>query len=203
MTEGRASGMLTPMSTDERLIALLAEKSVLFGEFTLASGRRSDFYIDARLSTMSPEGLRLIGELGHAALDRSGWNVTAVGGLTMGADPIAYAIAYASAQSARPLRAFAVRKEAKAHGTGKRVEGPFRSGEVVAVVEDVITSGGSALSAIEAIEQAGGRIAGVLALLDREEGGRARIESAGYEVIALAEGAKILAAARQRAPEAR
>lgn len=121
----------------------------------------------------------------------------------MGADPIAYAIAYASAESARPLRAFAVRKEAKAHGTGKRVEGPFRSGDVVAVVEDVITSGGSALSAIEAIEQAGGRIAGVLALLDREEGGRARIESAGYEVIALATGAEVLAAARARAAGAR
>ena len=190
--------MLTPMSTDERLIALLAEKSVLFGEFTLASGRRSDFYVDARLTTMSPEGLRLIGDAGRAALERSRWNVDAVGGLTMGADPIAYAIAYASAATSRSLRAFSVRKEAKAHGTGKRVEGPFREGDVVAVVEDVITSGGSALSAIEAIEHAGGSVAGVLALLDREEGGRGKIESAGYKVIALAQGTEVLAAARRK-----
>jgi orotate phosphoribosyltransferase len=189
--------MLTPMSTDERLIALLAEKSVLFGEFTLASGRRSDFYIDARLSTMSPDGLRLIGELGRDALERSGWNVVAVGGLTMGADPIAYAIAYASAQSARPLRAFAVRKEAKAHGTGKRVEGPFRKGDVVAVVEDVITSGSSALSAMEAVRQEGGTVAGVLALLDREEGGVAKIEASGVPVLALSRASDVLEAARR------
>ena len=190
--------MLTPMSTDERLIALLAEKSVLFGEFTLASGRRSDFYIDARLSTMSPEGLRLIGELGHDALERSGWNVTAVGGLTMGADPIAYAISYASAESAQPLRAFAVRKEAKAHGTGKRVEGPFQSGDVVAVVEDVITSGSSALSAMDAVRREGGTVAGVLALLDREEGGVAKIEASGVRVLALSRASDVLSAARRR-----
>lgn len=190
--------MLTPMPTDERLVALLAEKSVLFGEFTLASGRRSDFYIDARLTTMSPEGLRLIGELGHAELERSGWNVDSVGGLTMGADPIAYAIAYASADSARPLRAFAVRKEAKVHGTGRRVEGPFRKGDVVAVVEDVITTGSSAMSAIDAVEQAGGIVAGVLALLDREEGGREKIESRGHKVIALVRGPAVLEAAKKR-----
>ncbi|MGI8619501.1 MAG: orotate phosphoribosyltransferase [Gemmatimonadaceae bacterium] len=190
------------MSTDERLIALLAERSVLFGEFTLASGRRSDFYIDARLSTMSPEGLHLIGALGRGALARSGWNVDAVGGLTMGADPMAYAIAYASAGSPKPLRAFAVRKEPKVHGTGKRIEGPFRKGDVVAVVEDVITTGSSALSAIDAVEQAGGIVAGVLALLDREEGGREKIESRGHKVIALAQGAVVLDAARKRIGEA-
>lgn len=190
--------MLTPMSTDERLITLLAEKSVLLGEFTLASGRRSDFYIDARLSTMSPEGLRLIGELGRDALERSGWNVMAVGGLTMGADPIAYAIAYAGAESARPLRAFAVRKEAKAHGTGKRVEGPFRSGDVVAVVEDVVTSGSSALSAMDAVRQEGGIVAGVLALLDREEGGVEKIEASGVPVLVLSRASDVLRAARRR-----
>lgn len=190
--------MLTPMSTNEPLIELLAGKSVLFGEFTLASGRRSDFYIDARLSTMSPDGLRLIGEAGREALGRAGWNVDAVGGLTMGADPIAYAIAYASAGTAKPLRAFAVRKEAKAHGTGKRVEGPFRSGDVVAVVEDVITSGSSAMSAIEAVQNEGGVVAGVLALLDREEGGAQKIERAGVPVLALTRGSDVLARARKR-----
>ncbi len=190
--------MLTPMPTDDRLIALLAEKSVLFGEFTLASGRRSDFYVDARLSTMSPEGLRLIGEEGRGAIERAGWKVDAVGGLTMGADPIAYAIAYSSATTPRPLRAFSVRKAAKEHGTGKRVEGPFRKGDVVAVIEDVITTGGSAVSAIDAIRQEGGTVAGVLALLDREEGGVARIEALGVPVIALARGSAVLAAARRR-----
>lgn len=190
--------MLTPMPTDERLIALLAEKSVLLGEFTLASGRRSDFYIDARLSTMSPEGLRLIGESGRDALAGSGWNVDAVGGLTMGADPIAYAIAYASADSGRPLRAFAVRKEPKLHGTGKRVEGPFRKGDIVAVIEDVITSGGSALSAIDAVQEEGGTVAGVLALLDREEGGVERIAARGVRVIALTSASDVLRAARLR-----
>lgn len=190
--------MLTPMPTDERLVALLAEKSVLFGEFTLASGRRSDFYVDARLTTMSPQGLRLIGEIGLGALAGSGWNVDAIGGLTMGADPISYAIAYASGKFEKPLRAFSVRKEAKAHGTGKRVEGPFRSGDVVAVIEDVITSGGSALNAIDAVRQAGGTVAGVLALLDREEGGRERIESGGTPVLALARGSEVVETARQR-----
>lgn len=189
---------LTPMPSDERLIALLAEKSVLFGEFTLASGRRSDFYVDARLTTMSPEGLRLIGEEGRNAIERAGWKVDAVGGLTMGADPIAYAIAYSSAATSRPLRAFAVRKEAKEHGTGKRVEGPFRKGDVVAVIEDVITTGGSALSAINAIREEGGTVAGVLALLDREEGGIARIEALGVPVLALARGSTVLEAARRR-----
>jgi len=190
--------MLTPMPTDERLVELLAEKSVLFGEFTLASGRRSDFYIDARLSTMSPEGLRLIGEAGRDALAGAGWNVDAVGGLTMGADPIAYAIAYASAGSSRPLRAFAVRKEPKLHGTGKRVEGPFRKGDVVAVIEDVVTSGGSALSAMEAVRAEGGIIAGVLALLDREEGGVDRIAAEGVQVLALTRASDVLKAARRR-----
>lgn len=190
--------MLTPMPTDERLVALLAEKSVMFGEFTLASGRRSDFYIDARLSTMSPDGLRLIAEAGCDALARSGWNVDAIGGLTMGADPIAYAIAYASADSARPLRAFSVRKEPKLHGTGKRVEGPFRKGDVVAVIEDVVTSGGSALSAIDAVEAEGGTVAGVLALLDREEGGVAKISARGVHVLALTRASDVLQAARLR-----
>ena len=190
--------MLTPMPTDERLVALLAEKSVLFGEFTLASGRRSDFYIDARLTTMSPEGLRLIGERGRDALERSGWNVDSIGGLTMGADPIAYAIAYASAESDKPLRAFSVRNVPKVHGTGERVEGPFRKGDVVAVIEDVVTTGGSALLAIDAVQDEGGIVAGVLALLDREEGGLERIEARGFSVLALARGSAVLDAARHR-----
>ena len=187
--------MTTPRTTADydgllvELIVLLARRSARRGDFTLASGRHSSLYIDARLTTMSPEGLSLIGPLGRAAVRQVAWGagVGAVGGLTMGADPIAYAISYASALAGDrpPLRAFTVRKEAKTHGTGKLVEGPFVAGDRVVIVEDVITTGGSALKAVEAVRGAGGIVAGVLALVDREEGGREAIEAAGLAVHAL------------------
>jgi len=142
---------------------------------------------------MSPEGLRLIGTLGLSALRGSNWSVQSVGGLTLGADPIAYVIAYASAATSSPLRAFTVRKEAKSHGTGQRIEGPFSSGDYVAVIEDVITTGRSALNAAKAITEAGGKIAGVLALVDREEGGREALENSGLQVIALTRASEIVA----------
>src|SRR5687768_11986388 len=153
------------MNDPQRLIAMLAERSARRGHFTLASGRQSTLYIDARLTTMSPDGLALIGPLGLQALLSAGWPVDAIGGLTLGADPVTYAIAYASAVAGAPLRAFTVRKEAKAHGTGRLIEGPFRSGDRVAVIEDVITTGGSALRAAEAIRAGGGVVLGVLALV--------------------------------------
>lgn len=181
------------MTTHDRLVELLATRSARTGSFTLASGRQSSLYIDARLTTMSPEGLTLIGAGGLEALRGSGWPVTAVGGLTLGADPIAYAISYASASTSEPLRAFTVRKEAKGHGTGKLIEGPFQSGDAVAVIEDVITTGGSALRAVEAVRNAGGRVSGVLALVDREEGGRKALEQAGLPVIALVRASELLA----------
>ena len=142
---------------------------------------------------MSPDGLTLIGPLALAALRDVDWRVQAVGGLTLGADPISYAIAYASAETASPLRAFTVRKEAKAHGTGRLIEGPFHAGDRVAVIEDVITTGGSALRAVEAVRAAGGSVAGVLALVDREEGGRDALVSAGLPVVALARASDIVA----------
>lgn len=173
-------------STDSAALdRLLLERSVQRGHFVLASGRTSNVYIDCRLTTMSAAGLTLIGPLGLAAIREKGWTPRSVGGLTMGADPVAYAIAAASATRAPIVDAFSVRKEAKAHGTGRRVEGNFKSGDKVVVIEDVITSGGSALKAIEAIKQEGGEILGVLAVVDREEGGRATIEAAGYDVVFL------------------
>jgi orotate phosphoribosyltransferase len=175
------------------LVQLLASRSAKRGEFTLASGRPSTLYIDARLTTMSPEGLTLIGSLGLGALQHAHWNVQSVGGLTVGADPIAYAIAYASAVTNSPLRAFTVRKEAKAHGTGRVIEGPFHPGDHVAIIEDVITTGASALRAVKAIRDAGGIIAGVLALVDREEGGREALETTGLQVIALTRASEIVA----------
>jgi orotate phosphoribosyltransferase len=180
------------MITRDRLFSLLADRSARRGQFTLASGRQSTLYIDARLTTMSPEGLSLIGPLALDALRQASWAVDAVGGLTLGADPISYAISYASAGTPTPLRAFTVRKEAKVHGTGKLIEGPFRAGDRVAVIEDVITTGGSALKAIEAVRAAGGSVVGVLALVDREEGGREAIEQAGISVLALATASDIL-----------
>ncbi len=181
------------MTQRDRLIELLAHRSARRGDFILASGRRSTLYIDARLTTMSPEGLTLIGSLGLAMLHRSGWKVNAVGGLTLGADPVAYAIAYASAATPNPLRAFTVRKEPKAHGTGKSIEGPLEPGDRVAVVEDVITTGQSALRAVDAIRAAGAVVAGVLAVVDREEGGREALEAAGLSVLTLVRAAEIVA----------
>ena len=181
------------MSDHDRLLSLLAERSARRGHFTLASGRQSTLYIDARLTTMSPEGLALIGPLALTGLRDMAWDISAIGGLTLGADPVSYAIAYASASTDRPLRAFTVRKEPKAHGTGKLVEGPFRVGDRVAVIEDVITTGGSALRAVEAIRAAGGEVAGVLALVDREEGGRETLIAAGLPVLALTRASDIIA----------
>jgi len=176
---------------EERLRALLRERSVIRGDFTLASGKRSSFYIDARRTTMSGEGLAVIGALGLARITAQGWVPDLVGGLTLGADPVAYAIATAARAAAgagggRPLDAFSVRKQAKTHGTGKRIEGCFRPGAAVVVVEDVITTGQSALDAIAAVTAEGGRVLGVLAVVDREEGGRVALERAGHTVLVLA-----------------
>lgn len=173
------------MSDSSDLARLLLARSVRHGDFVLASGARSSYYIDARLTTMSAQGLLLIGRLGLAAIRKAGWEATAVGGLTMGADPVAYAIAAASNAGDSVLDAFSVRKEAKGHGTGRRIEGNFEPGSRVVVVEDVITSGGSALKAAEAVQAEGGTVLGVLAVVDREEGGRQAIEKAGHHVVAL------------------
>jgi orotate phosphoribosyltransferase len=173
------------MDPHATLVQMLAERSARRGSFTLASGRQSDLYIDARLTTMSPDGLATIGPLALERMRSRGWVPDAVGGLTLGADPVSYAIAHASALAGTPVRAFTVRKETKAHGTGKLIEGPFRPGDRVVVIEDVITTGGSALRAIEAIAAAGGVVLGVLAVVDREEGGREALEGAGWGVEAL------------------
>jgi orotate phosphoribosyltransferase len=180
------------MTEYSTLVKLLAERSAKLGDFTLASGRKSNFYIDARLTTMSPEGLSIIGTLGLSAIADSHWDADAVGGLTLGADPVSYAISYASALTTRPLRAFTVRKEPKAHGTARLIEGPVYEGDRVVVVEDVITTGGSALRAITAVRNAHMQVVGVLGLIDREEGGRAEIEKASVPVIALVTASEIL-----------
>ncbi len=166
----------------EDLIALLKERSVKHGSFTLASGRQSSYYVDARLTTMSASGLELIGTLGLALIREREWNPTVAGGLTLGADPVAYAIALASRRSPPTIDAFTVRKDAKRHGLRRRIEGCFEPGATTAIVEDVITTGASAMRAAEVVIEAGGQIVGVLAVVDREEGGRETIERAGFQL---------------------
>lgn len=159
--------------------------SVRFGDFLLASGARSSYYVDCRLTTMSAAGQALIGPLALQAIRGAGWAPRAIGGLTMGADPVSYAIARASVDASPIIDAFSVRKAAKEHGTGRTIEGNFAAGDAVVVIEDVITSGGSAITAIQAVRDAGGRVLGVFAVVDREAGGRAAIEAAGVPVVSL------------------
>jgi len=161
---------------------LLLARSVRRGEFVLASGRRSSLYVDARLTTMSGDGLAVVGGLGLDRMGVRGWTPRAVGGLTLGADPIAYALALTARRRGQSLDAFTVRKQPKDHGTGRRIEGCFASGYAVVIVEDVLTTGSSAREAISAVTSEGGSVLGVMVVLDREEGGREALEREGYVV---------------------
>ena len=159
------------------------------GAFTLASGAQSDLYIDAKQTTQDPKGAILVGRVGWELVKRVARDlnvrVDGIGGLTMGADPIALSIGI-SAHLENPsseLQTFVVRKSQKAHGRQKLIEGNFSADDSVVIVEDVITTGGSTLQAVEAVEAAGGRVAFVLALVDRREGGRENIEKRGYTVV--------------------
>jgi orotate phosphoribosyltransferase len=185
------------MNDRERLRDLLIQRSLKIGDFTLASGARSRFYIDARRTTMSAEGQYLTGRVCLDLLQVAGIQATHVGGLTMGADPVAYAIAHASWIADRGIDAFSVRKAAKAHGTGQRIEGGLPSGAPVVVVEDSMTSGASALEAVQAVEAHGSNPAVVLTLVDREEGGRQRVEEAGYTLLSVFTAQELLAAVDQ------
>src|SRR5881392_3901237 len=173
----------------EQLRALLQEKSVCHGEFTLASGAKSDFYVDARVTTLDPRGACLIGEVGWELAKKTcsklGKHVDAIGGLTLGADPVALSIGIAAQRQdpSSSLQVFTVRKAAKEHGRQRRIEGNFSPGNSVVVVDDVITTGGSTIQAIEAIEEAKGSVAFVVVLVDREEGGRENIEKRGHKVV--------------------
>lgn len=177
--------MVTTPDHRRRLGELLRERSIRHGDFVLASGRRSTFYVDARQTTMSGEGLVLIGIVGLERLHARGWHPQLIGGLTLGADPVAYAIAAMARAQGVTLDAFTVRKQPKDHGTGRRIEGCFVPGARVVIVEDVLTTGRSALEALSAVEGEGGRVLGVLTVVDRQEGGRDLLEKAGHQVEAL------------------
>ena len=161
------------MSARDRLIAELREHALVIGKVTLASGAEADYYVDAKRATLRPAGFAAMGELVAAEAERLG--ATAVGGLTMGADPVACATLAAGAD----VKAFFIRKEAKAHGLQRRIEGPFLdSDDRCLVVEDVVTSGGSTIEAIEALQTEGREIVGVVSVLDRLAGGGERIVAA-------------------------
>jgi orotate phosphoribosyltransferase len=184
------------MDEHSRLKALLVERSVRLGDFTLASGARSKYYVDARRTTMSAEGQFLVGKVAWDALQSHPPGITHVGGLTMGADPVAYAIAHRSWLEGQPLDAFSVRKQAKDHGMGQRIEGGLPEYARCLVVEDSMTSGGSALQAIEAVRAHGATVAAVLTVVDREEGARAALAPLEIPVIALYTGRELLEAAQ-------
>jgi len=150
----------------------------LRGDFVLSSGRRSSYYVDARLVTLSSEGSGLVGTVFCEAL--RDLEVQAVAGPTLGADPIVTAIAVISGLDGRGLDGFIIRKERKEHGTGRQIEGPWREGLRVAIVEDSLTTGASCLDAARAVEEAGGTVRAVLGLIDRQQGARDAIEAAGY-----------------------
>jgi orotate phosphoribosyltransferase len=165
------------------LHGLLAERAFTFGDFVLASGRSSDLYFNGKQVTLEGRGLYLVSRL---ILERCrDLRIDAIGGLTLGADPIASGVAALSGEG-NPLRAFIVRKEPKDHGTGALIEGPpLRAGDRVLVVDDVITTGGSLLKAVDALREQPVEIVEALTVVDREEGGREAIEARGLRVHAL------------------
>ena len=162
---------------------LIRDEALQFGEFTLASGKQANFYLDCRKVTLDARGAKLIGA---GMLELLADNMPPlVGGMAIGADPITAAILTLAGMQDNALRGIIVRKEAKAHGTGKFVEGPYRQGEEVVIVEDVVTTGGSSLLAIERCEAAGLKVNRVLAIIDRLEGGREAFAAQGYELTTL------------------
>lgn len=162
-----------------QLLRMLAEKSFRLGEFKLSSGGTSDYYIDCRLTTLDANGAVATGEAVLDVIREHGWNPRAIGGLTMGADPIVVATSVISAQHGAPINGFLVRKSEKAHGTGQRIEGFREKGARVVIVDDVCTTGASTVQAIEAAREFGFEIAGVLCLVERQEaGGRVNVEQA-------------------------
>jgi orotate phosphoribosyltransferase len=160
----------------EKLLKIIFEKSFRFDPdfgFKLASGAKSDVYIDVKKTVLSSEGMELVGRAVFEAIKDI--EVDGVGGLTLGADPIAYSAALVSTMNGKPLEAFVIRKETKKHGTMRWLEGNLKEGARVVIIDDVITTGGSTIKAIERAKEAGLDVVLVLALVDREEGGRENI----------------------------
>jgi orotate phosphoribosyltransferase len=173
----------------KRLIDLILSRSFKFTKkptFKLASGKKSNFYFNCKPTTLNSEGMFLIGNLLYGLIKgEKTWKVKAIGGLTLGADPVAAAIAYTSHLKGMPLEAFVVRKEPKKHGTMLWIEGNVKKGDRVLIVEDVLTTGNSTKEAIKRARQAGLKVMGVVVLIDRQEGGKEAIEAMGLPFKAL------------------
>ena len=176
------------LATDRtrRILELAHETGALmYGDFTLSSGKKSDHYYDGKQLTLHPEGAYLVGE---EILDRlAGANIAAIGGLAIGAVPIVTAVAVVSHLKGKPVPSFMVRDEAKAHGTRKRIEGQFKRDSRVAIIDDVITTGDSVYKAIEAVRAEGCQVVKVIAIVDRQEGGSDRLKKEGYDFEAIIE----------------
>ncbi len=172
------------MDLREKLFNLLNEKAYRKGKFILTSGKESDFYIDCRPVTLHPEGAYLVGKLLFERLRSSLGNIQGIGGMTLGADPIATAVSLISYMEGNPIHAFLIRKEPKKHGRGLWIEGiqNLPEGTEVAIVEDVVTTGGSTIKAIERAVEEGLKVARVMAIVDRDEGGKENLKNYGYEL---------------------
>ena len=179
--------MQTPdmLTMKKRLAKILAERSYMEGDFTLASGKKSDYYFDCRQTSLHPEGAWLIGSLFNMMLTE--FDIKAVGGMTMGADPLISATSVVSHCNGRPLAGLIVRKAIKDHGTGRYIEGlaNVATGDKVAMLEDVVSTGGSVLQACERVRDAGLDVAVICCVLDRCEGGREKLQEKGYDVRAI------------------
>ncbi len=182
----------TRVRTD--LISLIRKLSYREGDFTLASGKKSKFYIDLKATTLHPEGAHLIGKLAVALARDEGIRVEGVGGLTLGADPLATAISLAARSENLVWPAFIVRKEPKDHGTARYIEGTenLRPGSELWVLEDVVTTGGSSQKAIERLREAGFKVNSVLTVVDREQGGREALEKLGVRLSSLVKFSEIV-----------
>lgn len=171
----------------DRLVELIRVHSYREGDFVLASGRRSRFYVDLRRTSLTAEGATLIGELLLDAIVARGWQPAGIGGMTLGADPLTTSVAVAAWRRGIATSSFIVRKEAKGHGAGRQVEvgGDLPDGADVVVLDDTITTGGSTVRAIDALREAGYRVIGAACVVDRDEGGRAALDDAGVPLLAL------------------
>lgn len=170
--------MELPAYQPEKLTQLIHELAVTRGDFTLASGAKASFYLDCRQLTLHPQGLVQVAA-GMVSLLQQEALPDAVGGMAIGADPITAGIIHHAGLAGLQLQGFIVRKEAKGHGTGRQVEGPVKAGQKIVIVEDVVTSGGSSLKAIQAVRDFGLEVTRVLAIVDRQAGGREAFQSAG------------------------
>ena len=167
----------------ERLLQVFKERSISYGSFILSTGIKSSYYVDGRMSTLWPEGAYLVGKTIFEVLKDI--PLEAVGGLTVGADPIVTAVALVSYLEGKPLPAFIVREELKRHGTQKQIEGNLPENSKVAVVDDVVTTGTSIFKAIEAVERRNCKVVKVVALLDRHQGGSEELKRRGYDFVAI------------------